>query len=112
MPIFSESNPPIIVRTIYTPGYRQYLRETLAKRRADLDVGMTRYHAEITKKVHANRRRILCETGKTGIFVDCLGVRTLGNFFHGRRTADSTVTILDAYDQLLNEEPDEHLTLH
>lgn len=112
MPIFSETTPPIIVRTIYTPGYRQYLRETLAKRRAELNVGMTRYHAEITKKVEANRRRILCETGEVGIFVDGLGVRTLGNFFHGRRTADTSVRILHAYEQLLNEEPGQHLTLH
>lgn len=112
MPIFSESTPPIIVRTIYTPGYRHYLREELGKRKVALDVGMTRYHAEITYKVDAHRRRILCETGATGIYVDQLTLRTLYNFFYERRTADASVQVLDAYEQLMHEPPGKHITLH
>lgn len=103
MPIFSESNPPIIVRTIYTPGHRNYIRNSLAKRKLELEVGMTLYHSEITRIVEANRRRVLRETGETGIYTDQLSVRNLYHFFDGKRTHDARMQILDAYEQLLKE---------
>ena len=69
--------PPIIVKGLYAPDERAYLREFLVSRKIDLDVGMWRLHAHITGLVHANRGRIIRETGITGIYVDQLSVRNL-----------------------------------
>jgi hypothetical protein len=97
--------PPIIVKALYAPDDRAYLREFLVSRKIDLDVGMWRLHAHITGLVHANRGRIIRETGITGIYVDQLSVRNLYHFFDGRRTDDERVAILDAYVQLSDEGP-------
>ena len=111
MSIFSDANPPIIVRNIYTPGHRAYIRSALAKRKIELEVGMTLYHSEITRMVTANRRRVLRDTGETGIYTDQLSVRNLYHFFDRRRTHDSRMQILDCYEQLLKEPPG-LVTLH
>lgn len=105
MPVFSESNPPIMVRTIYTPGHRTYIRKALAEHLGELQVGMTLYHAEITGVVKANSNRIVRHTGATGIYTDQLSVRNLYHFFEGKRTHDTRMQILDAYEQLLNTPP-------
>jgi len=105
MHVFNEANPPIIVRTIYTPGHRIYIRKALSDRLDELQIGMTYYHSEITGVVKANSKRVVSHIGVQGVFTDQLSVRNLYHFFEGRRTHDTRMQILDAYEQLMNKPP-------
>lgn len=111
MPSAHDPRPPIFVSTIYTPQQRQVIRDAMAARKIELDVGMTLLHADITRLVHANRHRVVCQLGRIGVFVDCLSTRNLFHMFDGRRTHDCRMQILDAYLQILSEPPPQ-ITIH
>ena len=108
MPDFvPEPNPPvplIRVKSIYSPSDRNQLIIALKKRRAELEVGMPRFLADIVEVVRANNHRIQKIDGSFGLHVDQLSVRNMYHLLNdGKRSDDRRMQVLDAYICILRE---------
>lgn len=96
----------ITVKSIYTLAERKRIRELLAQRMIELDVGMTHFHADITYIVAANSKHIIKADGNMGLYVGQLSIKNMYHYFEGKRSNDSRVQILDAYCQIIGESSD------
>lgn len=98
-----QKYPQIRVKSIYTTAERKAIRQQLAVRMIELDVGMTRFHADITYMIAANNEHIIKPDGRIGLYVEQVSVKNMYHFFEGRRSHDSRVQIFDSYLKILEE---------
>lgn len=94
---------PIFVKSIYTTAERKTIRQRLTLRMVELDVGMTRFHADITYIVAANNKRIVKPDCNRGLNIEQLSIKNMYHFYEGKRSHDSRVQLLDSYLQILQE---------
>ncbi|MXO69040.1 hypothetical protein GRI72_09405 [Altererythrobacter marinus] len=99
------SVPLIFVRSVYSPEPRLELRETVMATRTFLNIGMPLFLAELLTVVGANNRRIRKPDGSFGLNLDQLDTKALYGFCEGRRTHDARVQLIDAFCQIVTEDP-------
>lgn len=95
----------IFVRSVYSPEPRVELRDTVIDARSFLGIGMPLFLAELLTVVSANNRRIRKPNGSVGLNLDQLDVKALYGFCGGRRTQDARVQLIDAFCQIVTEDP-------
>ena len=96
----------IKVKSIYSPDERTHIAERLSVIRKHLNVGMRRFHAEVTNTVDNNNCRIQKPDGIMGLYTGQISERNMRHFFSGVRSADAKVQILHAYLEIVIERED------